>query len=193
MHSEWIPKVAKFRQNCHFCQIRRFRPIRQHFGVLLAGLIYLLLSVHQQPWRNFAKIATFADSPFSPTFQGPFSWVNLLTLIISPTTLEIGKISLKSPLSPNLPFSPLLWGPFNWFNLFALIISSTTLAKLRQNRHFCQLRHFHQFRQHFGALLAGLIYSLLLFRRKPWRNFAKNSTFVKFAVFAKFANISGPF
>ena len=57
-------------------------------------------------------------------------------------------------------------------------ISSTALAKFRQNRHF---------RQHFGVLLAGLIYSLLSFHQQPWRNFAK------IAIFAKFANISGPF
>ena len=63
-------------------------------------------------------------------------------------------------------------------------ISSTALAKFHQNRHFRQIR------QHFGALLAGLIYSLLSFHQQPWRNFAK---IVIFAKFAFFANISGPF
>ena len=91
----------------------------------------------------------------------------------------------KSPLSPNSPFSPKLWGPSNWVNLFALIISSTTLAKFRQNRYFCQIRRFRQICQHFRALLTGLIYSLLLFRQLPWRNFAR------IAIFAT-ACISGP-
>ena len=31
--------------------IRRFRQIRQHFGALIAGLIYSLLSFRQQLWR----------------------------------------------------------------------------------------------------------------------------------------------
>ena len=130
--------LAKFHQNRHF------RQIRQHFGALLAGLIYSLLSFRQQPWRNFAKIAIFAKFAVFAKFAN-------------------------------------ISGPSSWVNLFALIISSTALAKFRQNRHFRQIR------QHFGALLAGLIYSLLSFRLQPWRNFAK------IAIFAKFANISGPF
>ena len=84
----------------------------------------------------------------------------------------------------NIAFAnfPIFRGPCSWNNLFAIIISSNVLAKLRQNRHF---RCFRQIRQHFGALLAGLIYLLSSFREQPWRNFAKIS------IFAKFANISG--
>ena len=142
------------------------------FSPTLRGLS--LWSFRQQPWRKFAKIATFANSPFSPdspTFRGPYSWVNLFALIISPTTLAIGEISPKSPLSPNSPFSPTLRDPSNWVNWFALFISSTTLAKFRQNSHFRQIR------QQFGAFLAGLLYSLLSFRQQPWRNFARIAMF----------------
>ena len=143
------------------------------------------------------RLPLLPNSPFSPTFQGPSSWVNLFSLIIllttlakfrqnrhfcqirhfrqhfgallagliysliiSPTTLAIGEILPKSPLSSKSPFSPnspTLWGPSSWVNLFALITLSTTLAKFRQNRHFWQIRRFPQ---HYGALLAGLIYSL---------------------------------
>ena len=69
------------------------------------------------------------------------------------------------------PNSATFRAPSSWVNLFALIISSTALAKFRQNRHFRQIR------QHFGALLAGLIYSLLSFRQQPWRNLAKIAIF----------------
>ena len=65
----------------------------------------------------------------------------------------------------------------SWVNLFALIISSTILAKFRHNR---------QIRKHFGVV-AGLIYWLLPYCQQPF------ATLAKFAVFAKFANISGPF
>ena len=146
--------MAKFRQNRHFCQIRRFRQIRQHFGALLAGF-------------------------------------NLFALIISPTTFVLGKILLKSLLSPNSPLSPTLWGPFNWVNLFALIISSTTLATFRQNHHFVNFAVFAKFANISVPFYLGLIYSLLSFRQQAWRNFPKIATFAKFAVFAKFANISG--
>ena len=76
--------LVKFRQN------RNFRQIRQLFGTLLPGLIYSLLSFRQQPWRNFAKIATFdkfAVFAKSANISGPSSWVNLFALNISSTTL----------------------------------------------------------------------------------------------------------
>ena len=77
----------------------------------------------------------------------------------------------------------MVWGPSSQVNLFTLIliILSITLAKFRQNCHFRQIRRFRQICQHFGVLLAGLIYSLLLFRQQPWRNFVKVTTFTKFA------------
>ena len=54
------------------------------------------------------------------------------------------------------------------------MISSTALAKFRHSR---QIRRFRQIGQHVGALLTGLIYSLLSFRQQPWRNFAKVAIF----------------
>ena len=93
--------------------------------------------------------------------------------------INLGEISPKLPLSPNLPA---FWGPSSWVNLFALIILSTTFAKFHQNCHF---RRFHQIRQLFRALLAGLIL-LSTFCQQPWQNFAK---IVSFAVFT---NVLGP-
>ena len=94
---------------------------------------------------------------------GHFQSNHTYSLIILSTTLtkfcwqcKLGEISPKSPLSPTFR------DPSNWVNLFALIISSTILVKFRQNR------------QHFGALLAGLIYSLSTFRQQPWRNYGES-------------------
>ena len=150
------------------------RRFRQHYGAFRSDHFV------NNPGENSPKSPLLPNSPFSPnspTFRGPYSWVNLFALIISPTTLAIGEISPKSPLSPNSPFSPTLRDPSNWVNWFALFISSTTLANLRLNRHFRQICRFRPIRQHFGGLIAGLIYSLLPSRQQTWRNFARIAIF----------------
>ena len=98
------------------------------------------------------------NSPFSPTLWGPFNWLYLFPLIISSTTLA--KFRQNRDFVNFAVFANFanISDPSSWVNLFALIISSTNLAKFWQNRHFYQIRRFRQIRQHFGALLAGLIY-----------------------------------
>ena len=59
---------------------------------------------------------------------------------------------------------------------FAFECARPILANFRQKRHYWQIH------QHFRALVAGLIYSLLSFRQQSQRNFA---------IIAKFANMSG--
>ena len=97
------------------------------------------------------------------------------------------EILSESPLLPNSPFSPTFWGPSRQDN-----ISSTPLAKFHQNRHFCQICHFRQIRQHFGTLQSRLMYSVERFRQDLWRNFVRVATFAKFTIFAKFVDIWDP-
>ena len=52
-------------------QSRHSRQIRQHFWAL-PELIYSLITFRQQPWWNFAKIATFAEFAVFANISGPF-------------------------------------------------------------------------------------------------------------------------
>ena len=90
--------------------------------------------------------------------------------------------------------SPLLTNsPTFWDLLGRIIYRQHPWRKFRQNHHFCQICHFRQIRQHFGTLQSRLMYSVERFRQDPWRNFVRIATFAKFAIFAKFVNILGPF
>ena len=149
------------------------------------NLVYNLgktLSAFNNLGEILPKSPLSPNLPFSQPLQGPSNWVNLFAQIISSTTLAKVRQNRHS-----LPNSPTSRGPSSWFNLFAVIISSTTFAKSRQ---ICRFR---QIRQHFGVLLAGLIYVLLSFRQQPWKNSVKTATFAKFAFFTVSANILGPY
>ena len=151
----------------------------------------------------------------------PFGFFRTSRLASGFSVMAPRPLLVESPLVGHLsPNSPTFRGPSNWVNLFAYIISSTTLAKIRQNRHFRQIR------QHFGTLLAELISSLIssktLAKFRQNYHFRQNRHFrqirqhfgtllaelisslissktlgnfvriATFTVFAKFANISGP-
>ena len=153
--------MAKYRQNRHSRRIRRIRQNRRFVGTPISSSIAL--------WRNFAKIAIFAE------FAG-FAKIAASSVPLSRAQSLFGKISPKSPFSPNSPDSPK--SPLRRYPYLEL---NPSLAKYRHSRRIHRIR---QNRRFVGTPASSSI--------ALWRNFAKIAILAEFAGFAKIAASSVP-
>ena len=128
VHSTEFQSLAKYRQICHICQVRRIRWIRCSVGTLLLSL-FNWISVFGQISSDLPYVLSSVNSPPcwypSPEFiQLNFSvWRNIVTFTIFAKFVEI------------VEFASLLV-PFSW----AYSTEFQSLAKYHQICHICQIR-----------------------------------------------------
>ena len=147
-YSTEFQSLAKYRQICHICQVRRFRWIPCSVGTILL-ILFNWISVFGELSSDFPYVLSSSNSPPcwypSPEFiQLKFSlWRNIVTFTIFAKFVEF------------VEFVPLLV-PFSW----AYSIEFQSLAKYHQICHICQIRRI---RRPVDTLLLSLLNWILVF------------------------------
>ena len=205
--------LAKCRQICHICQVRRIRWNHRSVGTLLLSL--------------FNRISVFGEiSSHSPSLQNssnslnsPLCWYPSLQLIQLNFSLWWNSITFAifANILEFVEFAALLV-PFSW----AYSTEFQSLAKYRQICHICQVRRIRWIRRSvdtlllslfnwisvFGQISSDLPYLQNLSNSPPgwypspeliqlnfslWRNIVKFAIFAKFVEFVEFADLLIPF
>ena len=164
--------LAKCREICHICQVRRIRWIRYSVGTLLLSL-FNWISV----WRNVVEYAIFAKFVEFVEFIAllvTFSWV------YSTKFESLAKychwFAIFAKFVEFVEFAAMLI-PFSW----AYLTEFQSLAKYRQICHICQVRRIRWIRYSVGTLLLSLFTWISV-----WRNVVKYAIFAKFVEFVEF-------